>query len=298
LVLAVGGNALDIDTQYLETVSEDLHNYFSSHLKALLHEHARPQQISPVVVLKNADTCKPCVQEVSKYLIEETVGKMKKMCEKASNGPHGCVAGKICGMMAKHPKVTLGMMMEHVRPVSMGMAYCTGKGACKKPDEVTMAEIAMGEQPHEALLQNFDEVDWTDIEEHTEELEVTQGNDGQMEASQMCMQEKPQHHKVCPHCMKHAMRYVMGHAIKKVKMMCMKSKCPVMQKMCPWMKQNKEVALGMLIAKVEPWKMAFGYCVHKKRSHQGPAHKMMHFARHAWKWFHSKSGQHVPEIAV
>merc|ERR1712060_591181 len=66
------------------------------------------------------------------------------------------------------------------------------------------------------------------------------------------------HHKVSAKCMKKTMRRVMGMGIMKVKAECadaQNSKNPVMIKMCPWMAEHKMVALGMLVAKVEPWKL-------------------------------------------
>lgn len=31
--------------------------------------------------------------------------------------------------------------------------------------------------------------------------------------------------------------------------------------MCDWARHNREVAFGMLLMKVEPWKGAFGFCL-------------------------------------
>merc|ERR1719486_230233 len=53
----------------------------------------------------------------------------------------------------------------------------------------------------------------------------------------------------------------------KVKAMCDEGNSATMQKMCLWMQKNREVALGMLISKVEPWKFAKGWCMHFTRMH-------------------------------
>lgn len=267
--LAVGTSAFEVDLDYLATVTDDLHKHLSSALRSLVQEHARPQ---PALIALNTNaTCGPCVQEGSKFIIEHTVGKMKEMCSR--DAAKSCIAGKVCGMMAKHPKVMLGMMVEHVRPMSLAHAYCTGKGHCDMPNDVTMSEISMGSEPHEALLDNFDKIDWSDVEEQTEELVQVPEYKEELpeEIMQMCKEQK-HHMPVCPKCMKKAMRHVMGHAVMKVKAMCAhadKMNCKVMQKMCPWMAEHKEVAMGMLAAKVEPWKFAFGFCRHKKMSHKG-----------------------------
>jgi hypothetical protein len=273
LALAVGSSALEINTEMLTTVSEDLHNYLSSTLRSFVKEHARPEPALPL--LKNQTECKACVQEGAKFVLGHTVSKMKTMCAavNTSNDPKSCMAGKICGMMGKHPKVMLGMMMEHVRPMSLSTAYCTGKGACEHPDQITMSEIAMGNEPHEALLDNFDQVDWSEVTEEAQELIPIEHDEQMGDTEAHPCQEMRKKMPVCPMCMKKAMRHAMGHGIMKVKAMCKKEMnkdggCPVMKKMCPWMAKNKAVALGMLIAKMEPWKFAFGYCLHKKKSYQ------------------------------
>merc|ERR1712176_900013 len=98
------------------------------------------------------------------------------------------------------------------------------------------------------------------------------------------------HHKVRTRCMKKTMRRVMGVAIMKVKAECadaQNSKNPVMIKMCPWMAEHKMVALGMLVAKVEPWKFAFGRCFHGHGNERG------HHGHHGQ---HSHRGPHGPPM--
>merc|ERR1719432_439425 len=178
---------------------------------------------------------------------------------------------KVCGLMAKHSDVALGMMIEHVRPMSLAMAYCVGKGNCEKPGEMTMAEIATGEQPHEALLDNFDKMDFTEVEEQITEFGSDEDDVGE-DPADAPHDPKPKHHKVCPMCMKKTMRRVMGFAIMKVKNKCAEahnSENSVMKQMCPWMAEHKMVALGMLAAKVEPWKFAFGRCFHGRGDRHG-----------------------------
>merc|ERR1719183_2944582 len=91
-----------------------------------------------------------------------------------------------------------------------------------------------------------------------------------------------------------AMRRVMGLAVGKVKGMCANAadgKCPIMEKMCPWMKQNKEVSLGMLVAKVEPWKFAFGFCRAMKMNKHG-GHQGRHHHGHGGRHHHGHEGWH------
>jgi hypothetical protein len=283
LAVAVGGGALEIDENYLTTVSGDLHRFLSSNLRALLQAHAHPQQ-AHIPALENAKTCGECQQFVAEHVLQYTVSKMKDVCEDAANSPDSCKLAKICSLMAKDPKVTLGMMIEHVRPLSLSTAFCMGARKCDRPDQVTMEEIATGKEPHEALLDNFDKVDWSEVQAATHELWPVAPHDGErLEDAEdaTCSSEQPMH-KVCPRCMKHSMRRVMGLAIMKVKAMCMKSDSTIMKKLCPWMAQNKEVALGMLVAKVEPWKFAFGFCISQK----------MHHFRHGKHGKHGHDGGH------
>lgn len=288
--IAAGSTAIEVDLSYLETVSSDLHDHLVSGLRSLLKEHARPEIALPQ--LKNHTTCKPCVQEGTKFLVHSTVSKMQDTCAKISannSDPRSCMAMKVCGMMSKHPKVMLGMMIEHVRPMSLSTAYCVGKGACEKPDSVTMDEIVMGNEPHEALLENFDKIDWTEVEEQTQELLPFEKDDEVAESVAPKCEEQKKHMKVCPKCMKKAMRHVMHHSVVKVKEMCAhvdQIKCPVMKKMCPWMAQNKAVSLGMLIGKVEPWKFAFGFCLAKKKDHGRWPHLPWH---HGQSWHRAKA---------
>jgi hypothetical protein len=298
LAVVVGSGAFEVDFKYLEAVADDLYDHFSSNLRALVHEHSR----TAPGATDNA-TCSKCVQTGTKFVVDKTMAKMTEMCKAAQNGPHSCIAKKVCGMMAKHSKVTLGMIMEHVRPLSLSTAYCFGKGACKEPNSVTMDEIAMGEMPHEALLDHFDGMDWSEVEEQTLSLDPASDDAIEVDTSDAamgeCMDEFQKMRKkmpVCPKCMKGTMRRVVGFAVKKVKGMCMMcaqsdaDKCKVMQKMCPWAAANKETALGMLIAKVEPWKFALGHCFHQKKfQHQNKF-------QHAWHKFHEwhHNGGHFP----
>lgn len=268
LSAAVGSASFEVNLEKVADLADDFSKHFASDLRAFVHEHSVVQQF-PLQNVKNETTCGPCVQRGVKFVMEHAIKKTKEMCAEASknaDSPHACRMAKLCKIMGKHPKVALGMMIEHVRPFSLAKAYCTGKGACEHPDEVTMNEIAMGEEPHEAILSNFDKVDWNDNEEDTEgemplpKKDALDFDDGE---AKICMKHKP---KVCPYCMKVATRKAMYFAIMKTKKMCMegeKKGCPYMTKMCKWMGEHREVAMGMIAGKVEPWKFAYGYCLHK-----------------------------------
>merc|ERR1719222_554894 len=101
------------------------------------------------------------------------------------------------------------------------------------------------------------------------------------------------HHKGSAEFMKKAMGRGMDVAIMKVKAECadaQNSKNPVMIKMCPWMAEHKMVALGMLVAKVEPWKFAFGRCFH------GHGHNRGHHGHHDNYDHHGQHDHHGPQM--
>jgi hypothetical protein len=215
-----------------------------------------------VILPKSEAACKQCVVGGTKFVMEHAISVLKEKCAKAAS--KSCKFSKICKFMGKHPKVALGMVFQHVRPMSLVTAYCTGKGSCAKPDEVSMDEILSGEQPHEALLEDFDKIDWSGVVDEAKDMVLPEQKEDSMTQWEEPQCEEKSDMKVCPHCLKKAMRATMKFTFMKVKAMCMKNDSPKMRRMCPWMAQHKAEALGMLIAKVEPWKFAMGWCMHKK----------------------------------
>lgn len=77
------------------------------------------------------------------------------------------------------------------------------------------------------------------------------------------------HGHICPKCYKKVFGIVMKVSIWGAKKMCRRTKCPVLKKWCSWAASHREVALGMILAKVEPWKYAIGRCWSDKRGRGG-----------------------------
>jgi hypothetical protein len=259
---------------------KDMHHHHHHHelLRLVVHERIKPYRLPLHAIIPKhlaPKTCGECHQHGGKYIMEHSMGLLKEMCGKAAQKE--CRMAKVCGMMAKKPEVTMGMMIEHVRPLSLTSAYCFGKGSCK-PDNETMAELELGMQPHDALLDNFDQIDWSNVldeagklgpkEEHGEEKEEETDDKeegvAQEESFPMCEMHEQHHPNVCPKCMKHTIKHVMKRAVWKVVGMCKETSCPKKKKLCGWAREHKGVAFGMLVAKVEPWKFALGHCAHKK----------------------------------
>lgn len=63
-----------------------------------------------------------------------------------------------------------------------------------------------------------------------------------------------------PHCFVKVMKVVMGMAIKHTIMMCKKTECSVLKKMCMFAGKHKALAFGAMLAHVQPHKFAIGRC--------------------------------------
>merc|ERR1719422_1946207 len=70
-------------------------------------------------------------------------------------------------MMRLHKEVTLGMVIEQVRPFALSGAYCVGKGACHHNS--TLSEIVSGHEAHDLVLKHFDQIDWDEVLERAKE---------------------------------------------------------------------------------------------------------------------------------
>lgn len=80
---------------------------------------------------------------------------------------------------------------------------------------------------------------------------------------------------VCKKCYVKTFRFVMMAAFKGTKKMCAHTKCPFLKGWCKWAGEHKEMAAGMILGKVEPWKYAIGRCWHpdhRRGPHHGPPH--------------------------
>lgn len=64
----------------------------------------------------------------------------------------------------------------------------------------------------------------------------------------------------CGECLKDSVKWVLKHSEKALAKACEKTECPRFQKFCKWAEEHKDFVRGMIYGKVEPWKMAMGYC--------------------------------------
>merc|ERR1719323_1924645 len=138
--------------------------------------------------------------------MEHAVHKIAEMCEMAED-KHCGRAVRACTMMRRHKQVTMGMVMEHVRPFALSAAYCAGKGACHRKPESTLSEVVSGNEAHDLVLKHFDEVDWDEVleraaepeEEEVEELDEDEQEEIAEEQMQVCEARQENAMEARPH---------------------------------------------------------------------------------------------------
>lgn len=311
-LLAVRGASFDLTTKDVGDLLDGVH-YHHSTLRSFVKEHVPlpldiiipPQPVKP----PSDEACGECHAHGAKWVMEHAVHKIVEVCKMAMEHHCGKMA-RVCMMMRRHEAVTLGMLTEHVRPFALSAAYCAGKRVCHHhADNGTLSEIVMGSEAHDLVLQHFDEVDWDEVlqqaaepeeDEHEEKNVIVAVEEEEVKEcdahGEKLMAKKA--HSFCPHCFKAVMMKTMWKAAMGVRMMCHKHHdCPKMRKMCEWAKDHKEVAFGMLLAKVEPWKFAMGAC-HRREHHHGEHgdhhhHHGDHHHHHHWK----KAKEFVKNVA-
>jgi len=308
-LLAVRSASFDLTTKDVGELLDGVH-YHHSTLRSFVKEYVPlpldvmipPQSAKPL----SNESCCECREYGAKRVMEHAVYEIIEMCRRAED--HHCGrAARVCMMMRLHKEVTLGMVIEHVRPFALSGAYCVGKGACHHHHEnSTLSDIVSGNEVHDLVLKHFDKIDWNEVLERAREPEEEEAEqhekDGQDVKAEREMQvcearqknaTDAKQHNFCPYCFKRVMGLVMCKATMAVKMMCMKTHDPHTMRMCEFAYQHREVAFGMLLAKVEPWKFAMGACSHRRGHHHGDKH---HGHHHGGKHHgHHHGGKHHPK---
>jgi len=95
----------------------------------------------------------------------------------------------------------------------------------------------------------------------------------------------PQLDGVDKRCYMRVTKFVMGMAVKNTVKMCKTTKCPYLKGWCKWAGEHKEMAFGVILGKVEPWKYAIGRCWHKDGV-------MEHGGHHGHHKHHGHHGHH------
>lgn len=238
-----------------------------------------------------------------------------------------------CMFWKDDPKVALGFVIAKSRPWETGFAYCVGKGHCEMKDkeksvstvsfDALSFDAAKLPQGHELIQQNLQysaepsmeisiKRSMLESDSSEEEAEDHKDHDFWVAFKKKWQEKHPgdhDHHDhdhghgghVCVKCYKKVFKIVMAHAIGGTKKMCEHTKCPFLQHWCKWAGHNKEMAYGMLLEKVEPWKYAIGRCWHPDGHHGGPHgpgphgdhhHGDHHHGHHHGHWWWPFGGHH------
>lgn len=283
-LLIVRGAAFDLTTTDVSNLLDGV-QYHHKTLRSFLQEHIPlpldsiipPEPEDPMYLAE--DECAECRKHGAKWVTEHAIQKLVEKCKAAVKHHCGKMV-RVCMMMRMHKNVTLGMVIEHVRPFALSAAYCTGKGVCT--NRTSLDELASGNEAHDLVLKHFDEVDWDEVieraaepeeeddeEDHDDDLEELAEMEMQVcEAQQEdAMEAKPHNHH--HGCFKKVTKQVMFKAAMRVKAMCAKyPDNPKVQRMCAFAKEHRDIAFGMLLAKVQPWKFAMGACRHRHGEEQ------------------------------
>jgi hypothetical protein len=234
----------------------------------LLLEHHREQ------LLGAPDGCKDCIDRVVKCWYHVAFQKVGEWCAKETKCP---IKKKICKIFKDEPEVFAGMLFVWGHPIDDGYFYCMGKGECKPQDLLTTFGKGDGITNMEEIVLS-DAKEWEKDEEPTSEIELWQTESeiedlllqGELQTWGMGMDKDGGYKK----CVKKASCWVMKKVIHKICAWCKKATKPEDKAKCAWMKAHKKFTFGALLAAVQPWKYAMGYCC----PHEGPKKYVKKFA--------------------
>jgi len=196
--------------------------------------------------------CKECVMTTAKWLNSHAMAKVAEKCAT----PHSCPQQKaFCELYHVRPRIAEGMLMFWIHPIMISGAFCTGKGVCHPNDQFADVE-------HHLMIEGLD-ADLDLEEQMPEEVHNNIRQDvmaiTQFEAEQAGAVNDP--HPPSHKCIQKVTPHIMLEAMKKVRAHCLTTKSASMKKKCEWVKEHKQLSLGYLLALVEPWKFAYGYCI-------------------------------------
>lgn len=196
--------------------------------------------------------CWNCTKTSAKWVMDHVIDHIKKKCAETE-----CPKFKrMCEKAGEHPAVTYGFLLAAVRPMSLGYAWCNGKGACgKKAEEDIMNfddELSMG-QTVDALTAESDKADGAlELAAPAEEDFLVEEEDEDVDMRIACRK-----------CIRGVTKGVMWKTIGKIKKFCRKTESPAFKKMCAAAAKHPHVAFGYLFYKIRPMEFAAGYCVGK-----------------------------------
>jgi hypothetical protein len=188
--------------------------------------------------------CKECVEQGVKCWYHYVFQKLDEWCNKDDKCP---IKKRVCKLKDEHPKVLAGLLYIWGQPTTSEYFFCMGENLCDVPKE----------QAIDQLKETFD---YMTIDDSSSWGKLEQ--DGQCELEiQSPEYDDPCVGDDCPKkCIKKVSCCVMKYYIDKVKKWCKKATKDCDKKRCEWMRNHKEFTFGVLLAYVQPWKFAIGYC--------------------------------------
>eukprot|EP00397_Hematodinium_sp_SG-2012_P042771 GEMP01047382.1.p1 GENE.GEMP01047382.1~~GEMP01047382.1.p1 ORF type:complete len:281 (+),score=61.97 GEMP01047382.1:89-931(+) len=221
--------------------------------------HDAKNSFSVDMPMSSNGTCCKCIGNVGCHAVNITMISIQKWCEEHS--PKKKDQKRFCKLLERKPAVVEGMVIFWIHPLDLGFAYCLGHGDCKHKPNVTELigddmKFGMEHVLHHLNVSNTDGIEKKMTEFHKYHKDDHPKDEKKMQKYLRHQQD----HKPCPYCVKAISALVMQHAIKKVVDWCLHTKCPKAKAICKWALQHKAIAFGYLLAAVEPWKFATGYC--------------------------------------
>eukprot|EP00873_Tetraselmis_striata_P018651 jgi/Tetstr1/438915/TSEL_027423.t1 len=207
--------------------------------------------------------CKNCTRGSAKWVMDHVIGYIKEKCE-TTECPY---IKEKCEMAAAHPKVAFGFIFAAVRPVSLGYAWCNGKGECGKEEAETPDMLEDEDAVAESLsqLQQLMKHESTPMGELVAEAETATGIMALEEGIDMLVDgETNEANSLCKGCIKVTSAIVMWDTIKKIKHYCHTTESEMVKKHCEMAKKHPQEAFGALAYKLRPGEWGCGYCFGNK----------------------------------
>jgi len=265
---------IEIQSRMNQPVDEEVDAMSS--VSSILQHHMAAQLENP------KEECSKCIGQVVKVWYDTAFKKTKAWCEK----PSKCkVKERLCRIFKNEPEIFAGMLFIWGHPSDDGLFFCMGKGKCTAPaikssgvGQEDMMESVANITMSSVVASAHDESASTDTELYQTEAEI---EDFFLEEKmKISGSEFKDDFKTC---VKKASCWVMKHVIEKICDWCKKATKKEDIEKCKWMQAHKKFTFGILLASVQPWKYAEGYC------YQGP--------KNQFETFQSTSMQHLNKMS-
>eukprot|EP00192_Tetraselmis_astigmatica_P021014 CAMPEP_0117684082 /NCGR_PEP_ID=MMETSP0804-20121206/20857_1 /TAXON_ID=1074897 /ORGANISM="Tetraselmis astigmatica, Strain CCMP880" /LENGTH=293 /DNA_ID=CAMNT_0005494945 /DNA_START=650 /DNA_END=1529 /DNA_ORIENTATION=+ len=206
--------------------------------------------------------CCNCTMSSAKWVMHHVVEHIKAKCEETE-----CPKLKaMCEKAKEHPKVTFGFLLAAVRPLSLGYAWCNGKGECGKNSSLESLPTTDDEMSAiDAVSSLYTSVEY-DMEPEDDESVAFDLADQAEEVFDNEMRPP------CKMCVKSVTKGVMFHVIGKITKYCFKTEDPKIKKMCKFAAMHKQLTFGYLFYKVRPIEFAAGFCMGKGKCYHPSCH--------------------------